>query len=122
MERYEVGETVGVGGENRVSGVHLFISLGLLGTETRVCCFTGFAVVKRGRDKLTGEPVAIKVGPCIRFAAFPASTFSINQKQPQSSLGPESRIESDQQHILPKLVVATYLICVLNMVLLAYYV
>lgn len=25
---------------------------------------TGFAVVKRGRDKLSGEPVAIKVGGC----------------------------------------------------------
>ena len=34
LARYEVGETVGVG---------------------------GFAVVKKGRDKLTGEPVAIKV-------------------------------------------------------------
>ncbi|KAJ9523149.1 hypothetical protein QJQ45_023967 [Haematococcus lacustris] len=35
LERYEVGETVGVG---------------------------GFAVVKKGKDKRTGEPVAIKVG------------------------------------------------------------
>lgn len=26
-----------------------------------VCLLSGFAVVKRGRDKLTGEPVAIKV-------------------------------------------------------------
>eukprot|EP00877_Chromochloris_zofingiensis_P004633 jgi/Chrzof1/14170/Cz08g28020.t1 len=42
LERFEVGETVGAG---------------------------GFAVVKRGRDKLTGEPVAIKVVDKSRYAA-----------------------------------------------------
>uniref|UniRef100_A0A383VKX5 Protein kinase domain-containing protein n=1 Tax=Tetradesmus obliquus TaxID=3088 RepID=A0A383VKX5_TETOB len=42
LERYEVGETVGVG---------------------------GFAVVKRGRDKVTSEPVAIKVVDKSRYAA-----------------------------------------------------
>ncbi|GAX83638.1 hypothetical protein CEUSTIGMA_g11062.t1 [Chlamydomonas eustigma] len=42
LERYEVGETVGVG---------------------------GFAVVKKGRDKLTGDPVAIKVVDKSRYAA-----------------------------------------------------
>ncbi|GIL62570.1 hypothetical protein Vafri_16770 [Volvox africanus] len=42
LERYEVGETVGVG---------------------------GFAVVKKGRDKKTGDPVAIKVVDKSRYAA-----------------------------------------------------
>ncbi|MEW5300638.1 MAG: hypothetical protein WDW36_003553 [Sanguina aurantia] len=42
LERYEVGETVGVG---------------------------GFAVVKKGRDKASGEPVAIKVVDKSRYAA-----------------------------------------------------
>mmetsp|Transcript_9299 Transcript_9299/g.19867 ORF Transcript_9299/g.19867 Transcript_9299/m.19867 type:complete len:358 (+) Transcript_9299:60-1133(+) len=42
LERYEVGETVGVG---------------------------GFAVVKKGRNKKTGEPVAIKVVDKSRYAA-----------------------------------------------------
>eukprot|EP00201_Polytomella_parva_P007314 CAMPEP_0175075824 /NCGR_PEP_ID=MMETSP0052_2-20121109/22298_1 /TAXON_ID=51329 ORGANISM="Polytomella parva, Strain SAG 63-3" /NCGR_SAMPLE_ID=MMETSP0052_2 /ASSEMBLY_ACC=CAM_ASM_000194 /LENGTH=376 /DNA_ID=CAMNT_0016344719 /DNA_START=95 /DNA_END=1225 /DNA_ORIENTATION=- len=42
LERYEVGETVGVG---------------------------GFAVVKKGKDKETGEPVAIKVVDKSRYAS-----------------------------------------------------
>lgn len=34
---------------------------------TILCCIrAGFAVVKRGRDKLTGEPVAIKVNRALR--------------------------------------------------------
>jgi serine/threonine protein kinase len=93
LERYEVGETIGVGGKLRAW--HAGVASPARERETqprrhrhrRVAATTthpplttplnphppppqtGFAVVKRGRDRLTSEPVAIKVVDKSRYAA-----------------------------------------------------
>lgn len=74
LARYEVGETVGVGGA-------AFVSFFKLRQDVRwrtpsvqqIADCAGFAVVKRGRDKKTGEIVAIKVNAsagCIRWLSY----------------------------------------------------
>lgn len=62
LERYEVGETVGVGGKR--GGPLYAVCLADLGRQAFLILLLliGFAVVKKGRDKKTGDPVAIKVG------------------------------------------------------------
>ncbi len=62
LERYEVGETVGVGGKR--GGPRCAVCLADHGRQAVLTLrlLLGFAVVKKGRDKKTGDPVAIKVG------------------------------------------------------------
>ena len=59
LERYEVGETVGVGG--RLGGLQAGVITGAPPNQAWFSSPAGFAVVKKGKDKRTGEPVAIKV-------------------------------------------------------------
>lgn len=65
LERYEVGETVGVGGElpdrAQVICTRVLTSTYQRSTTNHFPPPTGFAVVKKGKDKASGEPVAIKV-------------------------------------------------------------
>lgn len=61
LERFEVGETVGAGGTHHKKGSLLLNSGAYRPLQPGSGPCAGFAVVKRGRDKLTGEPVAIKV-------------------------------------------------------------
>lgn len=100
LERYEVGDTVGVGGASRAARCieRCFVVFFPCGVVFRCGFFCppapnttnqplttttnhnqptkpqrplsqGFAVVKRGRDKLTGEHVAVKVVDKSRYAA-----------------------------------------------------
>ena len=62
LERYEVGETVGVGGERGLEGKCGHFAGQCTSEPTLYAIAAGFAVVKKGRDKRTGDPVAIKVG------------------------------------------------------------
>lgn len=62
LERYEVGETVGVGGERGLECKCGHRAGQSTSEPTLHAIAAGFAVVKKGRDKRTGDPVAIKVG------------------------------------------------------------
>jgi hypothetical protein len=61
LERYEVGQTIGVGGEYFGAARCLPDGLSYTGRLTMLLFFAGFSVVKAGTDKKTGACVAIKV-------------------------------------------------------------
>lgn len=61
LNRYEIGATVGVGGKTACHCFSRVLSSPLCQPDSRVLHFAGFAVVKKGKDRKTGQPVAIKV-------------------------------------------------------------
>ena len=71
LNRYEIGATVGVGGIAVVRTRCCMLLINLVSifssSVSQAYSHAGFAVVKKGKDRKTGQPVAIKVsaGSCL---------------------------------------------------------